>query len=95
MSALSGKEADNGHNHNGLREKTGGNMNERKEEKTAGLSQMFGTANEVMNKYNHCALCGANLHFTHVTDFSRNLTQETARCPECGTKSRQIMHRLQ
>lgn len=69
-------------------------MNERKDEKTS-LSQSFGTAKEVMSRYNHCALCGANLHFTHITDFSRNLTQETARCPECGIKSREIMHRLQ
>ncbi len=58
-------------------------------------SPFFGTAKEVVARYTHCALCGANLHFSHVTDFSRNLTQETARCPECGVKSRQAMHRLQ
>lgn len=62
---------------------------------TVGLSPTYGTAKEVVAKYTHCALCGANLHFTHVTDFSRNLTQETARCPECGVKARQAMHRLQ
>jgi DNA-directed RNA polymerase subunit RPC12/RpoP len=61
----------------------------------AGLSQFYGTAKDVVARYTHCALCGANLHFTHVTDFSRNLTQETARCPECGVKARQAMHRLQ
>lgn len=69
-------------------------MEEAKNSTTA-LSQIFGTAKDAVAKYTHCALCGANLHFTHVTDFSRNLTQETARCPECGVKSRQIMHRLQ
>jgi DNA-directed RNA polymerase subunit RPC12/RpoP len=61
----------------------------------AGLSPFYGTAKDVVARYTHCALCGANLHFTHVTDFSRNLTQETARCPECGVKARQAMHRLQ
>jgi hypothetical protein len=61
----------------------------------AGLSPFYGTAKDVVARYSHCALCGANLHFTHVTDFSRNLTQETARCPECGVKARQAMHRLQ
>ena len=61
----------------------------------AGLSPSYGTAKDVVARYTHCALCGANLHFTHVTDFSRNLTQETARCPECGIKARQAMHRLQ
>jgi DNA-directed RNA polymerase subunit RPC12/RpoP len=60
-----------------------------------GLSQFIGTAGEVVKKYTHCALCGANLHFTHITDFSKNLTQETARCPECGVKVRRLMHRLQ
>jgi DNA-directed RNA polymerase subunit RPC12/RpoP len=69
-------------------------MEERKDE-NSGLSPFFGTAKDALAKYTHCALCGANLHFTHMTDFSRNLTQETARCPECGIKTRQIMHRLQ
>ncbi len=59
------------------------------------LSKFFGTAREVVARYTHCGLCGANLHFTHVTDFSRNLTQETAKCPECGIKSQQSVHRLQ
>ena len=58
-------------------------------------SQFFGTASEVIARYTHCALCGANLHFTHITDFSRNLTHETAKCPECGVKVRRVIHRLQ
>jgi DNA-directed RNA polymerase subunit RPC12/RpoP len=49
----------------------------------------------VMDRYSHCALCGAHLHFSHVTDFSRNLTQETSRCPECGIRARRVVHRLQ
>jgi hypothetical protein len=59
------------------------------------LAQFFGTAKEVVERYTHCALCGANLHFTHITDFAHNLTQETAKCPECGVKARQIIHKLQ
>jgi len=59
------------------------------------LSQTYGTASEVVDRYTHCTLCGANLHFSHITDFSRNLTQETAKCPECGIKARQVLHRLQ
>ncbi len=62
---------------------------------TAKIYQFFGTAKEVVSRYSHCPNCGANLHFTHVTDFSRNLTQETARCPECGQKARKALHRLQ
>lgn len=60
-----------------------------------GFSQFYGTINEVLAKYTHCALCGANLHFTYVTDFSRNVAQETARCPECGVRNRQTLHQLQ
>ena len=78
-------------------------MNERKDPQTPAVtaefdplsSQSFGTAREVMDRYTHCVLCGANLHFTHITDFTRNLTQETAKCPECGVKARQIIHKLQ
>lgn len=58
-------------------------------------SPYFGSAQEVVNRYCHCVVCGGNLHFTHQTDFSRNLTQETAKCPECGIKARQVLHKLQ
>jgi hypothetical protein len=62
---------------------------------TEAFSQCFGTAEEVIERYTHCALCGAFLHFTHVTDFAKNMTQETARCLECGVKARRLTHRLQ
>lgn len=68
-------------------------MDELREEENQ--MQFFGTSKEVLDRYNHCTLCGSNLHFSHVTDFSRNLTQETARCPECGIKIRRMMHKLQ
>lgn len=59
------------------------------------LPQFIGTAKDVMARYSHCVLCGANLHFTHITDFAKNLTQETGRCPECGIKTKLVIHRLQ
>lgn len=59
------------------------------------LAQFFGTAKQVIQRYSRCGVCMANLHFTHVTDFGKNLTHETARCPECGLKARHIVHRLQ
>ena len=60
-----------------------------------GLSQLLGTPAEILARYTHCAFCGAHLHLTHITDFSKNLTEETARCPECGVKARRLVHRLQ
>jgi hypothetical protein len=59
------------------------------------LNPFFGTARQVVHRYTHCVVCGSNLHFTQVTDFSRNLTSETVRCPECGLKARKVLHRLQ
>jgi DNA-directed RNA polymerase subunit RPC12/RpoP len=56
---------------------------------------VFGTARDVVARYSRCHQCGANLHFSHITDFARNLTQETARCPECGHKARRVVHKLQ
>ncbi len=58
-------------------------------------STFFGTAQAMMVKYCRCEECGAFLHFTHVTDFVKNLTQETARCLECGKHARRVVHRLQ
>jgi DNA-directed RNA polymerase subunit RPC12/RpoP len=59
------------------------------------LTAFFGSAKEAVDRHTHCVLCGANLHFSHQTDFSRNLTQETAKCPECGIRVRSVLHRLQ
>jgi hypothetical protein len=59
------------------------------------LSPCFGTAKDVVARYSHCVLCGANLHFTYVTDFAKNMTQESARCPECGVQARRSLHKLQ
>lgn len=64
-------------------------------EETDALSQFYGTAKEVVGRYSHCGFCGGNLHFTHSTDFIRNITRETARCPECAVKVRKHVHRLQ
>ncbi len=55
----------------------------------------FGNPKEVLAKYTHCAVCDANLHFTHLTDFAKNQTQETARCLECSSvKPRLLTHKL-
>ncbi|MBL7715309.1 MAG: hypothetical protein JNL01_07545 [Bdellovibrionales bacterium] len=59
------------------------------------FTEFFGKAEEMIKRHNHCVICQARLHFTHLTDFHRNLTEESARCPECGNKARRILHRLQ
>jgi hypothetical protein len=59
------------------------------------MARFFGSAAQVLEKYTHCGICGSLLHFTHLTDFSRNLTQESAKCPECGIQARRVLHKLQ
>ncbi len=70
--------------------------NETKAEETTqdSMPLFFGDAKEVVARYTHCALCGSNLHFNHITDFAKNMTQEIARCPECGGKARLGMLKL-
>ncbi len=59
-------------------------------------SPFFKTTQDMHAHYTHCPLCNAFLHFSHITDFSKNLTQETTRCPECILgKTQRFLHRLQ
>ncbi len=61
----------------------------------SGQNDHLDNAQQVLLKYTRCVHCQARLHFSYLTDFSRNLTQETARCPECQSQAHQVMHRLQ
>jgi hypothetical protein len=60
-----------------------------------GPTPVFGNARDLIDRYSHCVVCRSRLHFTHLTDFSRNLSQEIAKCPECNLKVRRVTHRLQ
>ncbi len=55
----------------------------------------FGEPSEVMKKHLLCGLCGAHLRLNHMADFKHGLVQETARCPDCGIRVRQRLHKLQ
>lgn len=56
---------------------------------------VIGKPKDLVALHNSCPACGSNLHMIHVTDFVRNLTQETAKCPECGIQTRKVVHQLQ
>jgi hypothetical protein len=62
---------------------------------TPSIAPLVGSLDRVVQKYSHCGVCGGRLHFNYASDFSRNLTEEKASCPECGLDSRQSLHRLQ
>jgi hypothetical protein len=55
----------------------------------------FGDPGELMKRHLLCNLCGGHLHFNHMADFKHQLIQETARCPDCGIRVRQRLHKLQ
>lgn len=55
----------------------------------------FGDAGEVMKRHLLCTLCGGHLHFNHMADIKYGLIQETARCPDCGIRVRQRLHKIQ
>ena len=59
------------------------------------VAPTLGKIEKVLQKYTHCQLCGGRLHFTYVSDFSRNTTHEKSSCPECSLEARQVLHRLQ
>ncbi len=70
-------------------------LDDQLDEEVNSLSQFLGTAREVVERYTRCSFCGAHLHFTHITDFTKNVTQETARCPECGVRASRSVYKLQ
>ncbi len=72
-----------------------GPRNTEKADSGSMASSCIGTLKEVVQRYNSCVLCGSNLHFSHLTDFARNITQETTRCPECGNRGQVVEHILQ
>ena len=65
------------------------------DEITAHQSMMVGSIQDMLKKYFQCPVCGANLSFKHRTDFKQNLTEESARCPECEIRIRKVLHSLQ
>jgi hypothetical protein len=62
---------------------------------TPAIAPAVGSSQKVVHHFSHCHICSGRMHFTYVSDFSRNTTQEKAVCPECGLDSRQTLHRLQ
>jgi hypothetical protein len=55
----------------------------------------FGEPGEVLKRHLLCTLCGGHLHMNHLADFKNGIIQETARCPDCGVRIRQRLHKIQ
>ena len=58
------------------------------------FEEYFGTAEEVKKKIDDCPICGSKLLLSHMPDYKNLLVQETARCLECGSGNRKVIHIL-
>ena len=58
-------------------------------------SRYYGTPKDVVDAYTRCNSCGSRLHFSHLTDFANNMTQESVRCLECEADQRVTIYQLQ
>lgn len=50
---------------------------------------------QFVEDYNHCPLCGTELLYTHVTDFSYLKVNEEAHCEACNIRTKKDEHVLQ
>ena len=48
-----------------------------------------------LEEYFHCILCGAELIYTHSSDFVYQTVLEQAHCPECKIDMKKCEHKLQ
>lgn len=58
-------------------------------------AECTGDPSDIMKKHLLCNLCGGHLSFNHLSDYQHGLIQETARCPDCGIRTRQRLHKIQ
>ncbi len=59
------------------------------------FNECYGEATDIMRRHLLCNMCGGHLAFNHLSDYPHGLIQETARCPDCGVRVRQRIHKLQ
>ncbi len=55
----------------------------------------YNSNHDLVEEYNSCILCGAELLFVHLTDFCDEVVFEESSCPNCNIKSKKKAHRLQ
>ncbi|MCT4642808.1 MAG: hypothetical protein N4A33_10995 [Bacteriovoracaceae bacterium] len=58
------------------------------------FEEYWGNADNVQKQICNCKVCGAKLLLSHMPDYKNLLVQETARCIECGSGNRKLIHVL-
>ncbi len=58
------------------------------------FEEYWGSSDNVKKQMGECGVCGAKLLLSHMPDYKNLLVQETARCIDCGSGNRKIIHVL-
>ncbi|MBT3585255.1 MAG: hypothetical protein HN509_10120 [Halobacteriovoraceae bacterium] len=58
------------------------------------FEEYFGDIKQVKKLIDNCGVCGSKLILSHLSDYKNLFVQETARCPECGSNDRKMIHVL-
>lgn len=58
------------------------------------FEEYWGTADNVKKIMGDCNICGSKLLLSHLPDYKNLMVQETARCIDCGSGTRKIIHAL-
>ncbi len=58
------------------------------------FEEYYGDTCQVDKQINDCKICGAKLIFSHSADFKNLMMQESARCPDCGSGNKKLIHIL-
>jgi len=56
--------------------------------------EYWGSPEDVKKTMSECKVCGSKLLLSHMPDYKNLLVQETARCIDCGSGNRKIIHVL-
>ena len=58
------------------------------------FEEYYGDIKQVQKIINECKICGGQYIFSHLSDYKNLFIREIARCPDCGTGKRKVLHKL-
>jgi hypothetical protein len=58
------------------------------------FEEYYGDIQQVKKIIDHCGQCGSPLVLSHLSDYNNLIVQESARCSECGSGNRKVVHVL-
>ena len=58
------------------------------------FEEYFGDIKQVKKIIDDCHICGGKLVFSHLSDYRNLFVQESARCPDCGSGKKKLVHTL-